>query len=115
MADLGLLLNHQGIEEPALRCRAPPEGWREPGGAPGGWVAPEDHQRVVWAVIRAAWPDRERTWPAFLEVGAVLPISDADANNWLRRALRNALTHWGYRRQNPPPPQPQPLHKQRRR
>ena len=36
MAELGLLGDHQGDEEPALRCRAPPEGWGEPKGAPGG-------------------------------------------------------------------------------
>ena len=40
-------------------------------------------------MIRAAWPDREPTWPAFLEGGAVLRITDADANNWLPRALRS--------------------------
>ena len=66
-------------------------------------------------MIRAAWPDRGPTWPAFLEEGVVLRITDADANNWLRWALRNALTHWRYRRRNPPPPQPQPPHKRRRR
>ena len=75
---------------------------------PGGWAAPEDHERVLRSVIRAAWPDREPTWPAFLEGGAVLRITDADANNWLRRALRSALAHWRYRGRNPPPPQPQP-------
>ena len=36
MAELGLPGNHQGDEEPALRCRAPPEGRGEPRGAPGG-------------------------------------------------------------------------------
>ena len=82
---------------------------------PGGWAAPGDHERVLRSVIRAAQPDREPTWPAFLEGGAVLRITDADANNWLPRALRNALTHWRYRRRNPPPPQPQPPHKRRRR
>ena len=55
------------------------------------------------------------TWPAFLEEAAVLRITDADANNWLPRALRNALTHWRYRRRNPSPPQPQPPHKHRHR
>ena len=59
----------------------------------GGWAAPEDHERVLQAVLWAAWPDREPTWPAFLEGGAVLRITDADANNWLPRALRSALTH----------------------
>ena len=34
-----------------------------------GWVAPEDHERVLRSVIRAAWPDREPTWPAFLGGG----------------------------------------------
>ena len=82
---------------------------------PGGWAAPEDHERVLRPVIRAAWPDREPTWPAFLEEGAVLRITDADANNWLPRALRSALAHWRYRRHNPPPPQPQPPHKRRRK
>ena len=82
---------------------------------PGGWAAPEDHERILQTVNRAAWPDRAPTWPAFLKGGAVLPITDADASNWLPRALRNALTHWRYRRRNPPPPQPQPPHKQQRR
>ena len=66
-------------------------------------------------MIWAAWPDREPTWPAFLEGGAVLRITDAEANNWLPRALRSALAHWRYRRRNPPLPQPQPPHKRRRR
>ena len=82
---------------------------------PGGWAAPEDHERVLRSVIRAAWPDREPTWPDFLEGGAVLRITDADANNWLPRALRSSLAHWRYRRHNPPLPQPQPPHKRPRR
>ena len=82
---------------------------------PVGRAAPEDHGRVFQAVIQAAWPDREPTWLAFLEGWAVLRITDADANNWLTRALRNALTHRRYCGLNPPPPQPQPLHKRRRR
>ena len=49
---------------------------------PGGRAAPEDHERVLRSVIWAAWPDREPPWPAFLEGGAVLRITDADANNW---------------------------------
>ena len=75
---------------------------------PGGWAAPEDHERVLRSVIWAAWPDREPTWPAFLEGGAVLRITDADTNNWLPQALRSALAHWRYCRRNPPPPQPGP-------
>ena len=108
MAELGLLRDHQGDEEPALRCRAPPKGRGEPGGAPGGRATQEDHERVLWTVIGAGWPNREPTWPAFLGVGAVLRIMNAEANNWLPRALRTALTHWRYRRRNAPPPQPRP-------
>ena len=44
----------------------------------------------------------------------MLRITDAEAPNWLPRALRTALTHWRYRRRNPPPPQPQPPRKRRR-
>ena len=32
--------DHQGDEEPALECRAPPEGWRKPRGSPGGVGSP---------------------------------------------------------------------------
>ena len=35
----------------------------------GGWVAQEDHERVLRAVIQAGWPDREPKWPAFVEGG----------------------------------------------
>ena len=38
----------------------------------------------------------------------MLRIKDAEAINWVPRALRTALTHLRYRRQNPPPPQPAP-------
>ena len=92
--------------------------WRDGGNRevpPGGCAAPEDQERVLRSVIRAAWPDRVPTWPAFLKGGAVLRITDADANNWLPRALRSALAHWRYRRRNPLPPQPQPPHNRRRR
>ena len=115
MVELGQPGDHQGAEEQAFRCRAPPEGRRKPGGTPGGWAAPEDHERVLRSVIRAAWPDRGPTWPVFLKEGAVLCITDPDANNWLPGALRSALAHWRYRRCNPPPPQPQPPHKRQRR
>ena len=81
----------------------------------GGWVAQEDNKRVLWDVIRAGLPDREPTWPAILEVGTVLRVRDAEAHNWLPRALRTALTHWRYRWRNPPPPQPEPPHKRQRR
>ena len=90
--------------------------WRDEGNRevpPGMWAAPDDHERVLRSVIRAAWPDSGPTWPVFLEGGAVLCITDADANSWL--PLPNALTHWRYCRRNPPPPQPQPPHKRRRR
>ena len=82
---------------------------------PGVWAAPESHEKVLQSVIRAAWPDRGPTWPAFQEGRAVLRITDADTNNWLPWALRNALTHWRYRRRNPPPPRPKPPHKRRHR
>ena len=81
--------------------------WRDEGNRevpPGGWAAPEDHERVLRSVIQAAWPDRGPTWQAFLEGGAVLRITDADANNWLPRALRSALAHWRYSQRKPPPP-----------
>ena len=52
---------------------------------------------------------------SFPRGGAVLRITDADASNWLPRALRNALGHWPTRRRNPPALQPQPPHKRRRR
>ena len=70
--------------------------WRDGGNRevpPGGWAAPEDHERVLRSVIGAAWPDRGPSWPASLEGGAVLRITDTDANNWLPRALRSALAH----------------------
>ena len=65
-------------------------------------------------MTRAPWPDREPAWPSFLEGGAVLRITDADANNWLGLALRNALTQWRYRQRNPLAPQFQPPRKRRR-
>ena len=40
MVELGQPGDHQGVEEPALRCRAPPEGRRKPGGTPGGVGSP---------------------------------------------------------------------------
>ena len=40
MVELGLLGDHPGDEEPAFRCRAPPEGRGEPGRTPGGFGGP---------------------------------------------------------------------------
>ena len=40
MLVLGQPGDHQGVEEPALRCRAPPEGRRKPGATPGGTGSP---------------------------------------------------------------------------
>ena len=80
----------------------------------GRLVAQEDDQRVLRAVIRAGWPNREQTWPTFLEGGAVLRVTHAETNNWLPWALRTALIHWRYRWRNQPPQQPQPPHKRRR-
>ena len=81
---------------------------------PGKWVAREDHERVLRTVIRVGWPDGGPEWPAFLEGGAMLRVTDAEANVWLPWALRTALGHWRYRPRNPPPPQPQPPRKRRR-
>ena len=96
----------------AVLLRRDEGNWEVPS---GGWVAPKDPKRVLRAVTRSAWPNGEPTRPAFLEGGAVLRITDADAKNWLPRALRNALTHWRNCWRNPPPPQPQPPHKRRHR
>ena len=82
---------------------------------PRGWVAREFQERVLWAVNWARWPDREPTWTAFLKEGAVLRVMDAEANNWLPRALCTALTDWRYRPRNSPPPQSQLQNKRRRR
>ena len=115
MAELGLLGDHRGMRNrpfDAVLLRRDGGNRQVP---PGGWAAPVDHERVLRTVIRAAWPYREPTRPAFLEGGAVLDVTDADAHNWLPRALRNALTHWRYRRRNSPQPQPQPPNKRRRR
>ena len=40
MVELGQPGDHQGAEEPAFRCRVPPEGRRKPRGAPGGVGSP---------------------------------------------------------------------------
>ena len=40
MVELGQPGDHQGVDEPALRCRAPPEGRRKPRGRPGGLGSP---------------------------------------------------------------------------
>ena len=98
-----------GVEELAVRFCAPPEGLGEPEGAPGGVDGPEGPQKGPLRCDSGGEPTR----PAFLEGGAVLRVTDAEANNWPLRALHTALTQWCYRRRNPPPPQPQPPHKQR--
>ena len=115
VAELSLLRDNQGDEEPALRCRVPPDGQGEPGGASGEVGGPGGPREGPEGGDSAALPDKGPAWPAFLEAGAVLRITDADANNWLPQALRNALTDWRYRPRNPPPPQPQPPHKEQRR
>ena len=96
----------------AVLLQSDRRNWEVP---PGGWLAPDDHKRVLGAMIWAGWPDPETACPAFLEGGPVLPVTDAEANNWLPRALRTALTQWRCRPRNPPPPQPQLQHKRRRR
>ena len=82
---------------------------------PRGWVARELQERVLWDAIWAGWPDREPTWTALLNKGAVLRVMDAEANNWPPRALRTALTDWRYHPRNSPPQQPLPRNKRRRR
>ena len=114
MIALGQLGNHQGDEEPAFGCRAPAEGWGEPAGTTGGVGGPGG-PREGPPISDPGGVARQRADVAGLPGGgAVLRITDADANNWLPRALRNALTHWRYRQRNPPPPQPQPPHRRRR-
>ena len=54
----------------AVLLRRDGGNWEVP---PGGWASQEDHERVLRAVIRAVWPDREPTWPAFLEGGGGAP------------------------------------------
>ena len=44
MVVLGQPGDHQGVEEPALRCRAPPEGRRKPRGTPWGVGSPRGPQ-----------------------------------------------------------------------
>ena len=112
MAELGLLRGMRNRPFDAVLLQR--EGGN-PEVRPGGWAAQEDHERVLWAVGRARRPAREPKWPAFLEGGAVLRITVAEADNWLPWALGTALTHWRYCRRNRPPPQPQPPHRRRRR
>ena len=98
----------RGLRKPRFDAVLP---WRDGGNQEvplGDWMACEDQERVLWAVIWAGWPDRGPTWLALLEGGTLLRVTDTEANNWLPRALRTALTHWGYRPRIPLPPQPQP-------
>ena len=73
---------------------------------PGGLIAQGNHRSMFWAIIWAAWPDREPGWPTFLGGGAMLYVTDAAAKKWLPRALRAALINWRYRPRNLPPPLP---------
>ena len=115
MAELGQLGDHQGDEIPVLRCRAPPEGRGEPGSTPGGVGGPKGTRGGPPGRDSGSVAQQRPDVAGLPKGGAVLRITDADANNWLPRALRNALTHWRYRRRNPPPPHLQPPHKRRRR
>ena len=54
---------------------------------PGGWMAQEDHERVLLSCDSGGEPTR----PAFLEGGAVLRVTDAEANNWPLRALHTVV------------------------
>ena len=44
MVELGLPGDHQWAKEPSFRCRAPPEGWQKPRGAPGAVGSPKRPQ-----------------------------------------------------------------------
>ena len=114
MAELGLLRDHQGDEEAALRCRAPPEGQGQPGSDPRGVGDPGGPREGPPGRDSGGMARQGADVAGFPGGGAVLRITDAEANNWLPRALRTALTHWHYCRRNPLPPQPQPPSKQRR-
>ena len=108
MVELDQPGDHQGDEERAFRCRAPPEGRRKPGGIPGGVGSPRGPREGPQVSDPGGVARQGADVAGLSGRGAVLRITDADANNWLPRALRNALAHWHYRRRNPPPPQPQP-------
>ena len=71
----------------------------------GGWAASEDHERVLWAVIWASWPDREQRWPAILEGGSA-PHHGCGCQQLAPPGLAQ--------RPHPLTPQPQPPRKQRR-
>ena len=74
----------------------------------GGQVPREEHKRVLRAVLRAGWPHRGLTWPAFLKGGVVFRGTDAEANNWLPRACTppspTGATARGTRRRRSPNP-----------
>ena len=100
---LGQPGDHQGVEEPALRCRAPPEGRRKRRSTPGGVGSPRRPREGPEVSDPGGVARQGGEVPPFLEGGAVLRITDADANNWLPRTLRSAHAHWRYRRRNLPP------------
>ena len=108
MTELGLLGDHQGDEEPALQCRAPPEGRGEPGGASGGLGGPGGPRQDPPDSDSGSVAQQGADVVSFPGGGVVLRTTDEDAHNWLPRALRNAIADWRYRRRDPPPPQPHP-------
>ena len=81
----------------------------------GGRVALEDHKASSRPFFVRASPTKRPGCPALPEGGVVLRVTDAEANVWLPRALRTTLIHWRYCPRNPPPPQPGPLQKRKRR
>ena len=78
-------------------------------------MAHEDYERVLRAVIRAGMTRQGADVASFPGEGAVLGVTDAEANNLLPWALHTTLAHWRYRRRKPALPQPRPPHKQQRR
>ena len=115
MAELRHLRDHQGVEEPALRCRAPPEGRGEPESTPLGMDGPGGPRNGPPGRDSGGLARLGADMAGFPGRGLVLRVADAEANNWLPRALRTAPTNWRYRPRNPPSLQPQPPRKRRRR
>ena len=94
MVELGEPGDHQGVEEPALRCRAPPEGRRKLEGTPGGVSSPR----------------RPREGPQVSDLGGVARQGADVAGLPVRRG---GAPHHGRRRQQLAPPglaqRPRPL------
>ena len=111
MVELGQPGDHQGVEEPALRCHAPPEGRRKPGGTPGGVGSPRGPREGPQASDPGGAARQGADVAGLLGRGGGTPHHGDGRQQLVPRDLRSALAHWHYRRRNLPPPQPQPPHK----